>query len=212
MSEKSVNCFLCDQNGFDTRVDLDNSNYMDVFPILSPPKGKFFKIRPFAEYPEKEDVSKPRPCVHFQENELRIGGFPGGSYHRMNFGWSMDQVIYVCPSCLWCKKNESDIDFLQRLDKALIAKIDKEVLYLVLAVINDLRLFSFASLKMMRRRFERMNDYDRVWMLNKLNELYPIFAGADQKRSGTTKEWMNQLAKVVRTPKSKTPPASPKTR
>ena len=203
----SVNCFLCDKEAFTFEVNRTHPGYMDVYPVLNPPKGGFFKVRPFDEYPAKGDASKPRPCVHFSRIELRhAAGWVKGDYLAMNFGWSMDEVIYVCPSCLWQKKNEPDVEFLQRLDKSMMAKIDKEVLFLLLDTVRYLQVFSFANLRGMRRRFERMPERERGWLTEKFNNLYPIFVNADQERAGKTRKWMEQLAKVVRVQKNKSSP------
>ncbi len=203
----SVNCFLCDKEAFTFQVSSEYSGYMDVYPVLHPPKGGFFKVRPFDEYPAKDDASKPRPCVHFSRTELRrTAGRAAGDYHAMDFGWDLNQTIYVCSSCLWKEKNEPDVEFLQRLDKGLMDKLDKEVLCLLLNLVSDLRVFSFTNLRGMRRRFERLPEGDRGWLMEKFNNLYPIFVNADQKRAGKTRKWMEQLAKVVRVKKNKSSP------
>ncbi len=200
LTRLTVRCFLCGEHGFHADIDSDYPGYMDL-PIFKLPHGKVFKIRPFAEYPRKNDDSVPRPCVHFQCVELRAGGLGGGSYHRMDFGWDIDQVIYICPGCFY-KKDETEVMFSQRLDQELIKRLDEKVLQLLCFAIKQLDLFAFAKAVTMRRRFACLSGGAKHLLRDRLDSIYPIFRDAHQERAGKTKKWMDQLAEIIH-PKKK---------
>lgn len=199
----SVNCFLCEKDAFNTQVHQDGTITIWGTPNLYPP-GRLFKISPFSEYPKaaESDGSVAHPCVYFKMVELRRAMWDcDGLYHGLDFGWKMDQVIYICPSCFPFDQKDKEQEFFRKLDKALIDKIDKEILYLLIKVIGELDVFSFGSRMAFRRRFLRLSGGQQAFLRLDLKSLIPLFDKCDQRRGGKTRKWLYQLDELMKSKK-----------